>query len=131
MVLGNFGGGYMWFWVIRVFWDEGSGVEDGLLTVPLPSDEEDALWSSGLMVFNSQEEAQAYLDEEHPNSDYEPTPLRHTHIIQTVESDHEGTPDRILYRGGYTKGEKTGAPITSEQFKAALGKDVEDANPDA
>lgn len=118
----------MWFWVIRAFWNEGSGVEDGLLSVPIDTDKEDIIAHGGLLVFNAQEEAQAFIDDRHPRSDYEPTPLRHTHIVQTVVSEYEGTPDRIFYLGGYKSGDKIGgAPLTAEQFRTAIENESDES----
>jgi len=110
----------MWFWVIRIFWKEGAEEQDGLLSLPVPTDREDVLAYDGVVVFNTEEEAQAYLQDRPHARRSEPTPLRHTSILKTVESNTEGTPDCIFYLGGYQKGDTTGAPLTSAQFRAAI-----------
>jgi len=110
----------MWFWVIRVFWKEGSEESDGLYSVPVPTDSEDVLSYDGLAVFNTEEEARTFIEERLVGVRREPTPLRPKHILKTVESDADGTPNRIFYLGGYRKGDQTGAPLTSAQFRAAI-----------
>ncbi len=108
----------MWFWIIRVFWKEGSEEKDGLFSMPVPTDKECVLAYTGLVVFNTREEAQTFIEERLADWKCEPTPLRHTAIIKTVDSEHEGTPNRIFYLGGYKEGDQMGRGATSEQFNA-------------
>lgn len=89
----------------------------------IPSDEQAQLAKSGMLVFNTEEDAQRFIDERHPGSGYEPTPLGHGAIVDTVDSEREGTPDCIFYVGPYRTGDQTGAPISTSQFLAAIDED--------
>ncbi len=113
----------VWFWVINVTWYEGSGEQTGVLSVMVPPDEQDQPTKSGLLVFDTEEDAQRFVDERHPGSGYKPTPLRHGSIVDTVNSEHEGTPDCIFYVSPYRTGDRMGAPISTSQFLAAIDED--------
>jgi hypothetical protein len=90
------------------------------LSVMIPPDEQAQLTKPGLLVFNTEEDAQRFIDERHPSSGYQPTPLRHGSIVETVDSEREATPDCIFYIGAYQKGDQMGAPINASRFLAAI-----------
>lgn len=110
----------MRFWVINGTWSEGSGEQTGVLSVMISPNEKAQLTKLGLLVFNTEEDAQRFIDERHPKLGYEPAPLKHGSIVGTVDSEREGTPDCIFYVGPYREGDDLGAPISTSQFLAAI-----------
>ena len=110
----------MRLWVINATWSEGSEEQTGLLSVMVSPDEQARLTKLGLLVFDTEEDAQRFVDERHLGSGYEPAPLKHGSIVRTVDSEGEGTPDCILYLGPYQKGDRLGTPISASQFLTAI-----------
>ncbi len=88
----------------------------------VPPEEQVRLAKSGLLVFDTEEDAQRFIDERHPGSGYEPAPLGHDAIADSVDSEREGTPDCIFYVGPYRTGDRMGAPISTSQFLAAINE---------
>jgi hypothetical protein len=107
----------MWFFAIKVPPEQGSGEYGGFLCVPVEPDTPDQSTKVGLCVFNSEDDAQRFIDQQEPDSGYEPTPLEDHSIALIVDNEEVGTPECIFYVGEYRDGEEVGAdPLSSDEF---------------
>lgn len=78
----------------------------------------------GLCVFDSEDDAQRFIDQQEPDSGYEPTPLEGHSIALIVDNEEVGTPDCIVYIGEYRDGEEVRAePLSSDEFLRTIDKD--------
>jgi len=85
--------------------------------VPVEPDTPDQSTKVGLCVFNSEDDAQRFIDQQEPDSGYEPTPLEDHSIALIVDNEEVGTPECIFYVGEYRDGEEVGAdPLSSDEF---------------
>lgn len=110
----------MWFWAIKVPPQQGTGEYGGFLCLPVESDASDQPTRAGLCVFDSEDGAQRFIDQQQPDSGYEPTPLEHHSIELIVDTEEVGTPDCIFYLGEYNDGEGKGTqPLSTAEFLQA------------
>lgn len=106
----------MWFWAIKVP-PQGSGEYGGFLCVPVEADASNRPAKAGLCVFDSEDDARRFIDQQESDPGYEPTPLEHHSITLIVDSEEVDTPERILYIGKYHDGEEIGVePLSTEEF---------------
>ena len=111
----------MWFWAIKVPPQQGSGEYGGFLCLPVEPGTSDQPTKAGLCVFDSEDGAQRFIDQQQPDSGYEPTPLEHHSIALIVDTEEVNTPECIFYMGEYNDGEEKGTPpLSTAEFLQAI-----------
>ncbi len=78
---------------------------------------------AGLCVFDGEDDARRFIDQQAPDSGYEPTPLEDHSIALIVDNEGVGTPERVFYIGEYRDGEEVRArPLSSDEFLRTVGE---------
>lgn len=85
--------------------------------MPVEPGAPDQSTKAGLCVFDSEDDAQRFIDQQEPDSGYEPTPLEDHSIALIVDNEEVGTPEWVFYIGEYRDSEELRAqPLSSDEF---------------
>lgn len=76
-----------------------------------------------MLIFDTFEEAEACIANDHEGFGYNVQPLRPVAVLQNVESEYPNTPNMVFYASYTTDAGLRGTPVSPGEFRAALEAD--------